>query len=341
MFKEMLAKCIEGHVLTQQEAKQMMDEVMQGRATPSQIASLLTLLRFRGETAEEMAGFIESMRAHARTIPHNIEGVIDTCGTGGDCLNTYNISTASAIALSAIGVKVAKHGNRGVSSKSGSADALEALGIPVQQTPEEAAIALETTGLAFLFAPLYHVAMKHAVTPRQELGFRTVFNMLGPLTNPANADGQLIGVYSKEAADKMAEAYLNLGGKRAVFVHGADGLDELTIAAETYIVEVANGKIRHYTITPEAVGLSRGELAAIQVRDSKESATIIEQVLGNRAKEEAKNILLLNAGAGLYVANQVETIAEGVHRVRKALEDGTVYDYFSRLAVLRKEKRHA
>jgi len=341
MFKKMLTKCIEGHVFTRQEAKQVMDEVMQGRATPSQIASLLTLLRFRGETAEEMTGFIESMREHALSIPHEIEGVFDTCGTGGDSLNTYNISTASAISLSALGVKVAKHGNRGVSSKSGSADVLEALGISIQQTPEEAVTALETTGLAFLFAPFYHVAMKHAVIPRTEIGFRTVFNMLGPLANPANADGQLIGVYSKEAADKMAKAYLNLGGKKAMFVHGADGLDELTIADATYIVEVANGNIRQYTLTPEEVGLNRGELTNIQVSDSQESATIIEEVINNKANEDAKNILLLNAGAGLYVANKVETIAEGVHRVRKALEDGTVYEHFSRLAVLRKEKRHA
>ena len=341
MFKEMLAKCIEGHVFSRQEAKQMMDEVMQGRATPSQIASLLTLLRFRGETAEEMTGFIESMREHALSIPHHLKGVIDTCGTGGDSLNTYNISTASAITLSAIGVKVAKHGNRGVSSKSGSADVLETLGISVQQTPEEAVKALETTGLAYLFAPLYHVAMKHAVTPRTEIGFRTVFNMLGPLTNPANADGQLIGVYSREAANKMAEAYRNLGGKKAMFVHGADGLDELTIADETYIVEVVNGEIRHFTISPEEVGLSRGNLKNVQVQNSHESATMIESVLENTAGEDAKNILLLNAGAGMYVAERAETIAEGIHLVRKAIEDGTVYSHFSQLAVKRKEKRHA
>lgn len=331
MFKDILDKCVKGAYLTELEAQAIMDEIMENRGTPSQIASLLSILRFRGETVDEMVGFARSMKKHSLSIPHNEQHVIDTCGTGGDHAHTFNISTATAIALSAVGQKVAKHGNRSVSSKSGSADVLEKLNIPIQSTPEGAANALHTKGMCFLFAPLYHEAMKHAVIPRKEIGFRTIFNLLGPLTNPANANAQLIGVFNHSFAEKMAKTLDRLGGKRALFVTGGEGLDELSITSHTSVVELKNGVITNYEITPEEVGLERYELRDIQVQTAEESAALIEAVFKGEKAGAAKEIIALNGGAGLYVGGAVETIKEGVYEIKAALENGKVYDQYLRL----------
>lgn len=326
MFKELLKKNIAGETLTTQEAKQAMDVIMNGKATESQIASLITVLRFRGETVEEMTGFAQSMREHVISFDHDAD-VIDTCGTGGDGASTYNISTAAALVLSALDVKVAKHGNRAMSSKSGSADVLEQLGIPIQSSVEEAKQALTTHNMCFLYAPLYHVSMKHAAPSRKDIGFRTIFNLLGPLTNPANCKQQLIGVFDTNIAEKLALTLRNLGTPRALFVTGGDGIDECSITTHTDIVKLEDGEITREVLHPEDVGLSKGNLEDITVGSVQESADLIERTFAGRGNESAANILYLNAGAGLYAAGQADTIAEGVHIAMEAVKSGRVINH--------------
>ncbi|GAE25076.1 anthranilate phosphoribosyltransferase [Halalkalibacter wakoensis JCM 9140] len=336
MLKDILRSCMDGHTMTEVQAEQTMNDIMEGKATQSQIASLLTIMRFRGETVDEMTGFARSMRSHSLRIQTNDHGVVDTCGTGGDDLSTFNISTATAIVLSGMGVPVAKHGNRAVSSQSGSADVLEVLGIPTQQTKEDAKLALDRVNLCFLFAPLYHQSMKHAVAPRKEIGFRTVFNLLGPLTNPAGAKHQLIGVYDKEFANKMAETLLRLGTTKALFVTGGDGLDELSITSESTIIEVNGNEKLSYTITPEDVGLKRGTLDQIRANTPLESAQIIQQVFKGEANEAASGIVTLNAAAALYAGKRVSSIEDGVKEVKKSIESGQIYRHYQ---TLQKEKQ--
>jgi len=318
MFKQLLAKCIDGYTLTENEAYEAMTMMMSGEATESQIASFLSILRLRGETVEEVTGLARGMRSQMVTVACE-DDVIDTCGTGGDEKATFNISTAAAIVASSLGAKVAKHGNRAVSSKSGSADVLEALRIPIQTTPDEAKEALQTKNLAFFFAPLYHAAMKHAAVPRKEIGFRTVFNLLGPLANPTGCKRQVIGVYSTHYAETLAEALKRLGSMHVVFVTGRDGLDECSIAAETDVVELKDGHIRRFVLTPEACGLARGTLAGIQVKNVAESAALLRTVMEGTANESASNIVALNAGVALYVAQKAKTIEEGVRLAKEAI----------------------
>ncbi|MET3504445.1 anthranilate phosphoribosyltransferase [Halalkalibacter oceani] len=342
MLKLLLRKCMNGETLTEKEAQAAMDEIMRGEATPSQIASLVTVMRFRGETVDEMTGFARSMRAHSVTIPETKLDVVDTCGTGGDDLGTFNISTTTAIVLSALGVPVAKHGNRAVSSKSGSADVLEELQMSIQYSPEEAQQALQQTNLCFLFAPLYHQSMKHAVAPRKEIGFRTIFNLLGPLTNPANAKHQLIGVYDEAFARKMAETLSRLGTTRSLLVTGGEGLDELSITTESHVIEVNGTEQKQYSLTPEEVGLTRGTLDEIQVETPKESAALIRKVLAGKANASAEGIVALNAAAALYASERVASIKEGVSLVQKAISSGRVYRHFEKLTTEQKEtEQHA
>ncbi|HET7578550.1 MAG TPA: anthranilate phosphoribosyltransferase [Bacillales bacterium] len=340
MFKEFLKKIIDGQTLTETEAKQAMDIIMNGEATSSQIASLLTVLRFRGETIEEMTGFVRSMREHVLRVDHDME-VMDTCGTGGDGSSTFNISTAAAIVLSSLGVKVAKHGNRAASSKSGSADVLEYLGIPIQSSVETSLDALRNKNMCFLYAQAHHVSMKHAAPTRKEVGFRTIFNLLGPLTNPANSQRQLIGVFDTAYAEKMAETLKNLGTKRALIVTGGDGIDECSITTHTDIVTLDHGAITRSTLTPEEVGLKRGSMEDIRVNSVQESGEMILSVLSGRGNESATNIVLLNAGAGLYAAEKAETIAEGVHRATEAINSGRVFEHLQELREDRKVESHA
>ncbi|RSK27427.1 anthranilate phosphoribosyltransferase [Bacillus sp. HMF5848] len=333
MFKQLLAKCIEGSSLTMEEAEALMHEIMEGRATESQIASLLSILRFRGETVDELIGFIKAMRMHMTplTMDEANELVIDTCGTGGDGSSTFNISTAAAILVSSTGVKVAKHGNRAVSSKSGSADVLEYLGIDIQSSPEEAEIALKNHNMSFLFAPIYHSAMRHAVTPRKEIGFRTAFNLLGPLSNPANCKHQVIGVFSVDYARKLAEAMKHFGSEHVLFVTGRDGLDEISISAETNVVELKDGQITEYVITPDDFGFKRGKIEDVIVSSVEESARRIEAVFHNKATDSSRNIVILNAGAALYVAGRAADIQDGVYQALGALRNGTALKHFQSL----------
>lgn len=325
MFQHLLKKCVKGETLTASEAEQLMDGIMEGKTTPAQIASLLTLLTYRGETVEEITGFVRGMRKKMVPINVDIENVVDTCGTGGDGASTFNISTASAIVASSLGVKITKHGNRAVSSKSGSADVLECLGIPIQATNEQAVRSLYETGMTFLFAPTYHPAMKHAAQPRKELGFRTVFNALGPLANPARCKRQVIGVYSLALAEKLAQTLVKLDAQHVMLVAGRDGLDEISAAAETDVVEVKNGKIVQYVIKPEDFELKRGEMAHMVVQNAEESAEMILQVLQNKGNKSSTNAVLLNTAAALYVAGKADSLQQGVHLARYAIASGTAY----------------
>jgi anthranilate phosphoribosyltransferase len=328
MIKIQLQLAIDGATFSEEEAKSIMDEIMTGKVNPSQLASLLTILRMRGETVDELTGFARSMRQHAIQFPHNLEDAVDTCGTGGDGSRSFNISTASAIVMSSLGVKVAKHGNRSFTSKSGSADVLERLNIPTQSGVEEALRALDKHSMTFLFAPLYHPAMKHAVLPRKEIGFRTVFNILGPLCNPAGCNRQLIGVYDQKLAGKMAQVVQRLGIRKALIVSGADGLDECTITTTTNVLVVTPESIESMKIHPENVGLKLGALRDIQVQSPNESAVLIKQVFDGSANPSARNIVILNAAAGLVASGNADTFEQAVPMVKEALETGHVMDHY-------------
>ncbi|MFC7063886.1 anthranilate phosphoribosyltransferase [Halobacillus seohaensis] len=340
-MKQVLNQIVEGQTLTEQAAYDAMNEIMQGNTTTGQLMSLLSVIRHRGETVEEMTGFVRAMRANMTKLELDDDNIVDTCGTGGDGSSTFNISTAVSVILAAMDVKVAKHGNRKVSSKSGSADVLETLGIPIDTTPAEGAKALSEKGMTFLFAPNYHQAMKHAGPARQELGFRTVFNLLGPMSNPANAKRQLIGIYDTAYAEKMAETLNKLGSKHVLLATGRDGLDEITMTGVTDIVELKNGKITRFTITPEDVGLKSGKLEDIQIETSIESARIIEQVFKGTADESAMTIVTMNAAAGLYVAGKAEDLTDGVKRVQQAIQEGIVFKYFTSIQEEKERRQYA
>ncbi|GGD01728.1 anthranilate phosphoribosyltransferase [Thalassobacillus devorans] len=337
-MKELLKRVVEGEKLGEQDAFDLMNQIMQGKVSTGQLMSVLSVLRYRGETIEEMTGFARAMRSNMLKMDLEDDAVIDTCGTGGDGSSTFNISTAVAIVLAAMGVKVAKHGNRKVSSKSGSADVLELLGMPLEVTPEEGKRALNEKRMTFLYAPTYHQAMKHAVPARQELGFRTVFNLLGPISNPAQTKRQLIGIYDTNYGEKLAGTLKALGSKHVLLVTGRDGLDEITITGETDIVELKDGEITRFTVSPEEVGLSRGKLEDIQISHPTESAAIIEDIVYNNANDSARDIVLMNAAAGLYIAGQADSIQAGVAQVKKALEEDVVREYFEAITHTKEQK---
>lgn len=340
-MKETLSKVVAGEKMTEQEAFETMDQIMKGEATTGQLMSMLSVMRYRGETVEEMTGFVRAMRENMTKMDIEDPSIVDTCGTGGDGASTFNISTAVSIVLASMGVKVAKHGNRKVSSKSGSADVLESLGIPIDTTPDQGAKALEEKGMTFMFAPLYHQAMKHAGPARQELGFRTIFNLLGPMSNPANAKRQLIGIYDTDYAEKMAETLRKLGSSHVLLATGRDGLDEITITGKTDLVELKEGKITRFTISPEDFGLSLGSIKDIQISKTEESAKIIHDVLLGKANESATTIVTLNAAAGLYVAGKVDDLHEGVERVQEAIHDGVTRRYFESVVTKKENRQYA
>ncbi|RKL67584.1 anthranilate phosphoribosyltransferase [Salipaludibacillus neizhouensis] len=313
-----LDKIMSKETLSEQEAQHLVMEMMEGAVTQEEMAAVLAILQFRGETVDELVGFAKGMKQKSIQISLPFE-VMDTCGTGGDGSSTYNISTAVAILLSSMGVNVAKHGNRSVSSKTGSADVLEELGIPFQKNEKEAEDMLRKHHLTFLFAQTYHSAMKNVAPVRKKLAMKTIFNLLGPLTNPAGASHRIIGVYDVEAARKMAEASRRLGIQRALFVCGEDGLDEITIQGKTTVIEVNQGTIKEYTISPEDLGLSTNDIDGAIVETPQESAALIQAIFQEKAPEAARDLLLLNAGAGLYVQGAVSSMSEGVHAARKAL----------------------
>ena len=309
-----------------------MTQVLTGKCTDAQIAALLVALHMKGETVEEIVGFAEAIRAAATPLklhPDQAvdvsgtgrEALVDTCGTGGDASGTFNISTATALVVAGAGVRVAKHGNRSVTSKCGSADVMEALGVNINLPSARVATCLEQVGIAFLFAPAMHSAMKYVQSVRRELRLRTVFNLLGPLTNPAHASAQVVGVYSAALVEKLAEALSVLGLHRAFVVHGLDGLDEITITGPTRIAEVREGTVRSYEVTPEEFGMNRGTLDDICGGDAAANATIIAEVLEGR-KSPRRDVVLLNAAATLVAAARADRIADALPLASKAIDSG-------------------
>jgi anthranilate phosphoribosyltransferase len=323
MLSQAIERIIRGEHLDRITARQAMGEIMDGAATPAQIGAFLASLRLKGEQTEEIIGFAQAMRERSVTFPLRMEGLVDTCGTGGDGSQTFNISTAAAIVAATAGVRVAKHGNRAVSSRSGSADVLEALGVPITMSPAEAAACLKASNLCFLYAPLYHQAMKHAAGPRKELAIRTVFNLLGPLTNPAGAKRQLLGVYDASLLPRIAEVLAELGVERALVVAGEDGLDEITVTGTTYVAELNQGTITTYTVVPEQFGLGRHPLESLRGGDAYQNAAIIRDVFAGK-RGPARDIVLANAGAILYLADHVHSIEAGVIRAAELIDAGDV-----------------
>jgi anthranilate phosphoribosyltransferase len=318
--------------LSRDEARAVMTEVLTGQCTDAQIAALLVALHMKGETVEEIVGFAEAIRAAATPLELHANSVldasgtgrdalVDTCGTGGDTSGTFNISTATAFVVAGAGVRVAKHGNRSVTSKCGSADVMEALGVNINLTPTRIAACLEEVGIAFLFAPAMHSAMKYVQPARRELRLRTVFNLLGPLTNPARATCQVVGVYSADLVEKLAEALSMLGLHRALVVHGSDGLDEITITGPTRVGEVREGRVQTYEVTPGEFGLQKATLEGISGGDAALNATLIREVLGGK-KSARRDVVLLNAAAALVAAGRVDHLREAVPLAAQGIDSG-------------------
>ncbi len=318
-FKPLLAKLVDGRILSADEAHAFFAACLRGEPTPAQVAAAVTALRIRGETVEEIAAFATAMREAARTLDHPYDA-IDTCGTGGDGQHTFNISTAAALVLAGAGLKVAKHGNRAMSSKSGSSDVLSVLGVNLQAGPAQQRRSLDQAGIAFLFAPAYHGAMRHVGPVRAEIGFRTVFNLLGPLSNPAGAKRQVMGVYDPRLLEPLAEVLGRLGATRAWTVHG-QGLDELTTTGETEVAEWKDGAVRRFTVTPEDAGLPRASLDALRGGDAEENAAALRALLDG-AKGAYRDIVLLNAAAALVVADRAADLAEGAAEAAAVIDDG-------------------
>ena len=320
MFKELLQRVVAGEDLNRQQAQQAIRAIMSGEVGETALAAFLTALRMKQETPEEVAGFAAAMRQLAQPL-QVAGGTLDTCGTGGDGAGTFNISTTVAFVLAGAGVKVAKHGNRGVSSKSGSADVLQALGVEVELPPAAVAKCIEETGIGFLFAPQFHMAMRHAAKTRRELGFRTVFNLLGPLTNPAGAEYQLLGVYQRSLTRVVGEALAALGAKRAMVVHSLDGLDELSTAAPNQVTEVVEGKVNSYLLDAADLGFASAKIEDYSGGTPVENAVITEAILRGE-KGPKQDVVLLNAAAALLVTGKAETLPEGVEMGRRILESG-------------------
>ena len=324
-MKEILNKLCLRHDLTNVEAKLAMSTIMDGEATPAQVAAFLVALKMKGETADEIYGCATAMRERAQKVLTKRADLTDTCGTGGDGRGTFNISTVAAIIAAGAGLSVAKHGNRSVSSKCGSADVLEALDVTLELSADQMGRCLDELGIAFLYAPLLHKAMKHAAGPRREVGVRSVFNLLGPLTNPAGAKRQLMGVYSQELAEVMAGVLLLLGNERALVVHGSDGSDELTVAGNTIYYELKDGRISRGTLNPESLGLKRANASALAGGNPRENARLILNVLSGQTGPH-RDVSVLNAGAALYVGGLAEDLSEGIQTAQKTIDCGDAMD---------------
>ena len=330
MIKQAISTVIDGTDLSKDEAVETMREIMSGNATDAQIAGFLVALRLKGETPDEVAGCAEVMREKATRINTRAANVIDTCGTGGDRSGTFNISTAAALVATGAGARVAKHGNRSVSSASGSADVMKALGVKIELPPERLGECLDNVGIAFLFAPLLHAAMKFAIGPRRELGVRTIFNILGPLTNPAGAQRQLMGVYSEDLVALVGSALRDLGTHKALVVHGHDGLDEMTTCDRTVLCEVSPGGIETYELDATDLGIARGTHEALTAQDAAESADIIRDVLSGQ-KGPRRDIVLLNSAGALYVSDIARDLKDGIARAADSIDTGKASDVLKRL----------
>jgi anthranilate phosphoribosyltransferase len=345
-----IRRVVDGRHLDRAEAESVMNEIMSGKATDAQIASFLTALRMKNETVEELIGFARVIRAKASPVrPQRMVGtafsgteremLVDTCGTGGDAAGTFNISTATAFVVAGAGVPVAKHGNRSVSGICGSADVVEALGIRIDLKPEQVAQAIDEVGLGFLYAPLLHSAMRYVMLARREMKIRTVFNLLGPLCNPAGANAQVLGVYGEKLTDMLASVLCELGARRALVVHGLDGLDEITLSAETKISEVRDGEVRTFYVVPEDFGLQRAPIEQIQGGDAQCNAGIIREVLSNREGPRL-DVVLLNAAAGLVAGGKARHLREGMEIARESITSGAALSCLERLIHFSQSQTH-
>jgi anthranilate phosphoribosyltransferase len=330
MFSALIEKLGRREDLTTEEAAQAMASIMRGEAASAQIAGLLIGLSMKGERPAELVGFARTMRAQAITLNAAPDGVFDTCGTGGDRSGTFNISTAAAIVVAACGVRVAKHGNRSVSSQCGSADVLEALGVNVAAPPAAVQRCLDETGIAFFFAPTFHPAMRHAAQARKELGVRTAFNLLGPLTNPARAERQIVGVPRPELTELLARSLLKLGSQRAWVVHGADGLDELSTTGYTKVSECRDGVVQTFYVHPADYGLAKTSLDALRGGDVARNAQLVREVLDG-LPGPPRSVVLLNAGAALFIAGAAESVKAGIARASDAIDAGRARQVLDRL----------
>ena len=329
IMNEYIRRVTEGEDLTQDEAREAATRIFED-ATEAQIGALLTALRAKGETESEIAGFAEGMRAAARTIDPDREPLVDTCGTGGDGHDTINVSTTSAFVVAGAGVPVAKHGNYSVSSSSGSADVLEELGVTIDAEPPAVEDCIEEVGMGFMLAPVFHPAMKAVIGPRKELGMRTIFNLLGPLTNPASADAQVVGVYDPDLVPVLAEALSQMAVERALVVHG-DGLDEIGVHGESTVAEVDGSSVEQYTLTPSDLGLERYDLDEIAGGSPAENAEAVHDILSGSAGGAKRAIILANAGAAIYVSGAVDCLEAGVDAAREAIDSGAAVDQLEAL----------
>jgi anthranilate phosphoribosyltransferase len=324
---------IEGSDLPKDDMHAVMHAIMTGECTPAQIAGFLVGLRMKGETIDEIIAAAQVMRELSTKVVTNSNHLIDTCGTGGDGANTFNISTTSAFVVAAAGASVAKHGNRSVSSNSGSADVLEAAGVKLDVTPEQVAQCISDVGIGFMFAPSHHSAMKYAIGPRRELGIRTLFNILGPLTNPADAPNQVLGVFSDIWLEPLAEVLKQLGSQHIMVVHSNDGMDEISISAPTQIAELVNNEIKTYSITPEQFGVTRVEINSLSVNSIEDSLNTLRAVLDN-TEGPAKDIVILNAGAAIYTAGLADDLEAGIEQAITVIKNGTAKEKLNALIEL-------
>ena len=333
-IKEALNRVVNNLDLTTAEMQDVMRLIMTGQCTDAQIGAFLMGMRMKSETIDEIVGAATVMRELASPVSIDAERLVDTCGTGGDGMNVFNVSTAAAFVVAAAGGRVAKHGNRAVSGKSGSADLLEAAGVYLNLKSDQVARCVESVGVGFMFAPAHHGAMKHAIGPRRELGLRTVFNMLGPMTNPAGVKHQVIGVFSQALCRPMAEVLQRLGSQHVLVVHAQDGLDEISLAAPTHVAELKDGVISEYRIQPEDFGIRSQTLIGLTVEGAQDSLALIRDALGKRKTDngqKAADMIVLNAGAALYAADQASSLAEGVALAQDALSSGLVREKLAEL----------
>jgi anthranilate phosphoribosyltransferase len=324
-IQEAISLVVENKHLQQTDMAAVMRQIMTGEATEAQIGGFLVALRMKGETVDEITGAAQVMRELATPVSINADTLVDTCGTGGDGAHLFNVSTAASFVVAACGGQVAKHGNRSISSSTGSADVLEAAGVRLDISPEQVASCVETVGVGFMFAPAHHSAMKYAIGPRKELAMRTIFNMLGPMTNPAGVKHQVIGVFSADLCRPMAEVLFRLGSEHVMVVHASDGLDEFTLSGSTHVAELKNGEVKEYSVSPEDVGLSCTGLDGLSVASATESLNLINDALGKRttaASQKAADIVAFNAGAAVYVAGIASSLEEGVRMAEDAIGSG-------------------
>lgn len=336
-MKEAIEKVIEGQDLTEEEAKNVMNQMLSGEATQAQIAALLTALRVKGETLDELVGFASVLRDKADTIAPKVDNYVDLVGTGGDRTFTFNISTTSAFVVAAAGLPVAKHGNRSISSKSGAGDVLESLGVNIMAEPQVVQKCVEEAGIGFMFAQLFNKSMKYVGQARKEMGIRTVFNVLGPLANPSRAKNMVVGVYDSALTEQVAKCMSRLGVERAFVVGGKDHMDEITTTTETVVSEIKDNEVKTFTITPEQFGFKRAALEDLRGGDGAENAKITRAILEGKEKGAKRDIVLLNAGATLYVGGVAKDIEEGIRLAEKAIDEGKAVEVLEKLVKLSNE----